>query len=81
MKNENSYKRVSCNFYDELEKYATLRQHLQIKYLDEQENIQVVQAKIKDLQTKDKAEFLILDNNLKIRLDKIISIKPISLLA
>ena len=67
----NAYKSVSCHFYDELEAAAVKKVLCTIVY-DDGEEKKEVQQKIVDLKIIDKAEYMILDNLQKIRLDKIV---------
>ena len=66
-----AYKSISCHFYDELESAAVKKVLCTIVYEDEQEKKEAKQ-KIIDLKIIDKAEYMILDNAQKIRLDKIV---------
>jgi len=69
-----SYKKVSCDFYDELETFASLRKTVKITYKKQGENTTLT-SNIKGLKTtKEKEEFLILPDNTMIRLDHIVSI-------
>ena len=74
MKQKDTYQCVSCNFYDELEAYANLRKKVHIHYLGKGSVLQQAEIVIKDFQTKDKAEFLITDKGMEIRLDKIVKV-------
>ncbi len=69
-----TYKTISCQFYDELESLAVKKIKSQITYMDN-EHEKSVEDIIIDFRTKNKEEFLILKNGLQIRLDKIIEIK------
>lgn len=76
MKNE--YKRVGCDFYDQLESYATLKKKIAIQYIDSSSSNSVYEEiTIKTLETKNKEEFLISTSGLRIRLDKIISLNDL----
>ena len=75
MKDE--YIPISCAFYDEFEAAAVKRIECTILYKDENEEKTVI-AKVVDFKTKDKQEFMILDNGLKIRLDKIVLFNNLS---
>ncbi len=66
-----AYKNISCHFYDELEAAAVKKVLCTIVYEDKQEKKEVKQ-KIIDLKIIEKAEYMILDNEQKIRLDKIL---------
>ena len=72
------YKRVSCDFYDLLESTATLKQKISITYQLEDGTFLTKEAFIQTLETKDKAEYLILKDQTRIRLDHISSLKPIT---
>jgi len=65
------YTPISCHFYDELESAAVKKIVCTIIYKDEEVEKEINQ-KIIDLKIIDKAEYMILDNEQKIRLDKIV---------
>ena len=69
-----AYQPISCDFYDELELRALRQKECQIVYLDPQGNQQEVIARIKDLQTRDREEFMLLSTGIEFRLDRLISI-------
>ena len=69
-----SYRPISCNFYDELEAYATLKQIVEINFWDENGHAKTVNGKIINLYTLKKVEFLELDSSLTIRLDQLIKV-------
>ena len=71
---ERSYVPINCSFYDELEALATLRQTAVIRFTDESGKQIEVQGKIKDFFIRDRAEYLLLDSGLEIRLDYITSV-------
>jgi Rho-binding antiterminator len=71
---ERSYTPISCSFYDELEALATLRQPAVIRYAGEQGKTVEAQGRIKDFFIRDRAEYLLLDSGLEIRLDDITSV-------
>jgi len=72
-----AYQSVSCHFYDEFEAAAVKRVVCTIVYNDGEEEKEIKQ-KIVDLKIIDKAEYMILDNEQKIRLDKIILFNGLS---
>ena len=72
-----AYKPISCSYYDVLEGYATLRQKVQVEYLNQEEELIREETLFKDFQTKSKEEFAILASGKKIRLDRIINVKPL----
>lgn len=65
------YQPISCIFYDYLEEAATLGQAADISYVDLDGSVISIAGKIKDLQTKNSEEFLVLENGKSIRLDSI----------
>ena len=74
---EEKYKRVNCNFYDQLEAYGVQNKRLSIIYKDKEGEEVNTEIEIKTLETKEKAEYLITKSDLRIRLDKIVSLKVI----
>ncbi|NQY24539.1 MAG: hypothetical protein HRT41_10915 [Campylobacteraceae bacterium] len=65
------YQSIACHFYDELEEAAVKKVICTIVYQEEDEKKEIKQ-KIVDLKIIDKAEYMILENAQKIRLDKIL---------
>ena len=65
------YQRISCHFYDVLESAAVKRVLCKIVYKEDEKDIEIEQ-KVVDFKIIDKAEYMILDNSQKIRLDKIL---------
>ena len=63
------YQVVGCEFYDELLEIIRAKEVVQIDYQDEQRNIFKLFAKPVDVITRNKEEFLILENEPEIRLD------------
>ena len=68
-----TYIPINCSYYDELEAIATLRKTVCIQYKDEAGAELQVEAKITNLYSKDKEEFMVLDNGLEFRLDRLVS--------
>ncbi|MEM1321388.1 MAG: hypothetical protein AAGG75_14125 [Bacteroidota bacterium] len=71
------YRRVSCDFYDSLEALATRRQALWIEYRDEAGQLQDCQTTLADLQARQGAEYALLSNGLRLRLDQITRLREI----
>jgi Rho-binding antiterminator len=71
---------VDCDFHDELEALATLRQQCWIVYRNAVDEEVEVQDRIVDVYAANKADFLRLKDGTEIRLDRIISVngKPIA---
>ncbi len=73
----NDYVPISCAFYDELEAAAVKKIYSTIQY-QEDNKIKTIQGYVIDFKTFTKQEFLILDNKMQIRLDKIITFNNLS---
>ena len=67
------YKPINCNFYDVILANATLKKNCKIVYTEQGKTLETT-AKILDVFSKKGAEFMTLDNDTVIRLDKIDSI-------
>ncbi|PHR74362.1 MAG: hypothetical protein COA66_00800 [Arcobacter sp.] len=65
------YQSIACHFYDELEAAAVKKVVCTIVYQEEDEKKEIKQ-KIIDFKIIDKAEYMILENAQKIRLDKVL---------
>ncbi len=75
-----AYRLVSCDFHDELEALATLRQECQIVYRNTADEVVEIQDRIVDVYAANKADFIKLKNGTEIRLDRLVSVngKPMS---
>lgn len=75
-----AYTPVSCNFHDELEAIATLRQSCRIVYRTEANATAVISGRILDVYAANHAEYVKLEDGTTIRLDQIVSMndKPVS---
>jgi len=69
-----SYTPVSCDFQDELEAIATLRQTCRIIYHTEAGATSEIEGKIVDIYASNHADYVKLEDNTVIRLDQIISV-------
>ncbi|NJP09091.1 MAG: hypothetical protein HC866_06065 [Leptolyngbyaceae cyanobacterium RU_5_1] len=78
MKDE--YVLVSCDFHDQLESLATLRQECRIVYRNAADKLVELDGRIVDVYAANKADFLKLNDGTEIRLDRIESVngQPIS---
>ena len=75
LKKVETYKPISCSFYDIIEASATLKKLVQIRYFNiDEEEVLECNANIVDVYTEGKEEFVALSNGTIIRLDHIISI-------
>lgn len=79
MKEQNKYQPINCGYYDELEALATQGKSVLIQFYNTAGQEQELQAKIITFESRDAAEYLVLDNGVKIRLDRLISVdnKPL----
>lgn len=67
------YVPVNCSFYDHFEAAITLKKVVAIRYYDNDGNLQDIMVKPIDLIQKNGEEFLLLEDQTKIRLDHIIT--------
>ena len=76
---ENTYQPIDCDYYDRLEAWSTMRTDSSIIFRDEAGNKQEISAKIDDVYTEDKVEYLKTDTGEVIRLDALVSVNDIPL--
>ncbi|MFT4971223.1 MAG: Rho-binding antiterminator [Paraglaciecola sp.] len=77
--NNEKYQPISCDFYDELELLAMRKTVAKIVIRKEEDGVEEISNVIKTLYTKNKEEFLVLENGNEIRLDKLVSVNGIAL--
>lgn len=65
---------INCDFYDEIEILAMRGTKCKIVYQDKENEVLTIEGIINDVYAKNKEEFLIVNKELKIRLDQLISI-------
>ncbi len=75
MEKKKPYKIIQCDVYDELTLLAVRKKQCTIHYYDEAGTAQECQSVIKDIYTKNKAEYLLLEIGLTIRLDRLIKVE------
>jgi len=68
------YQPINCHFYDELELLAIRQRNCLIIYLDEAGNQLEKLAIIIDFKIMDAAEFMLLKDGTKIRLDRLVAV-------
>lgn len=73
---ESDYTPIDCNFYDRLEAWSVQKELVNIQLTDDDKP---VQGLIIDLYIRNKVEFLKLDSEIEIRLDRIASVNDILL--
>jgi transcriptional antiterminator Rof (Rho-off) len=71
------YKSISCDLYDHLEIWAMRKEEVLISFINESNTDQQLKSIISDLITLNSEEFIITQENLKIRLDRIIQINDL----
>lgn len=74
-----AYKPIDCNYYDRLEAWATLKTVCLIVFNDDTGDQQQLSARIADVYTQDKIEYLKTDTGLVLRLDALVSVNDILL--
>lgn len=73
-----NYHPVPCSYYDQLEAWATQKEWVEIVYRAEySEPIKSTRSIIETIFSKDKVEYLRLQNQLTIRLDHLIAVNGI----
>ncbi len=68
------YQPINCHFYDELELLAIRQKNCVIIYLDETDNQLEKSAVITDFKIIDAAEYMLLKDGDKIRLDRLVAV-------
>jgi Rho-binding antiterminator len=68
------YQPISCTFHDILEALATEKKIVAVEFYVSNNACRCSEAVILDFETKDKEEFIILDNGARIRLDQLLSV-------
>ena len=63
------YTPINCSFYDYFEAFAVKRQIATLLYFNEKGETIEVKSRIKDLYSRNKIEYVLLENGLEIRLD------------
>ena len=74
MKKQQDYQPINCNFYDELTLLSMRKKSCEIVYRVSEQKITSMTGVIRDIYTKNKEEFIVLESGLTIRLDKLISV-------
>ena len=70
------YTPVPCDFYDQLEAFATLGTPCEIRF-SQDERPGIVKGKIIGLYARERVEYLKMNNGMEMRLDKITSVNGI----
>lgn len=75
---EEAYKPISCSFYDRLEAAATQKKKVDLQYF-RHGSLVSLQTTIKTLHIRNKVEYMVLEDDSEIRLDKIHAIDKVEL--
>ncbi|WP_367390957.1 hypothetical protein [Lewinella sp. LCG006] len=67
------YQPINCSYYDELEAMATLKKVIPIVYRNDRGEEVLIATRITNLYTRNKEEFMVLENGLEFRLDRLVS--------
>ena len=70
---KDSYLPVSCDFHDELLGLATKKERIKVYIFNEKGTLDEISGIIKDVYTKMGEEFLLIESQSPIRLDKIVT--------
>ena len=74
-----AYIPISCSFYDRLEAAATLKKPVALQFLDQADMVTTITTRIRTILTRDKVEYLVLENDFLVRLDKIQALDGVQL--
>lgn len=78
---KSDYQPIDCDYYDRLEAWATVGTTCAIKFADDDDQTNQVNSKILDFKLEDGIEYLIGEDNLQIRLDRLISVNGVPLVS
>ncbi|MBK8614184.1 MAG: hypothetical protein IPN85_12060 [Flavobacteriales bacterium] len=73
------YTPIDCNLYDTYEAWATLRTMLVITHRDDHDVEMKSEGRIVDLRNEVGAEWLVMDNGTRIRLDRVLNVREQSM--
>ena len=73
------YQLIACSFHDELEALATLHQTCEVQYRETDGSVHTVTSKIVDVYSRNRADFIQIQDDTVIRADHLISVagKPV----
>lgn len=72
--NKDTYKPISCSFYDRIEAAIVRRTKVELKFKAQNEEVVLEKTLITDTIIRDKAEFIKLEDGREIRMDQILSL-------
>ena len=76
---EKKYIPISCDFYDEIELLALRKSPCKVIFRNEKEEEELIEGVIKNVYSKNKEEFLEMNGDFKVRLDRLVSINGMPL--
>jgi len=71
---DKKYNPINCNLYDELEILAMRKQRTSILFIDNETQVELEDALIKNLYSREKIEYMVLESGVEIRLDQLIEV-------
>ncbi|AEL28698.1 hypothetical protein [Cyclobacterium marinum] len=74
MDKQPKYIPIDCLFVDRLQDWATRKEVVKIVYKNIIDEVVTVNTRITDIYTKNKEEFIVLENKVTFRLDRLISV-------
>ena len=76
---EKKYIPISCDFYDEIELLALRKSTCKVIFRNKNEEEEMIEGVIKNIFSKNNEEFLDMGGDVKIRLDRLVSINGMPL--
>lgn len=77
MATEKTYQPIACGIYDQLEDLATRKVFCRIHYKDDIHAYHRTTALIKDFETRNKEEYMLLSTGEEVRLDRLVKINDL----
>lgn len=77
---DDKYFPIDCGFYDHIEAAIVQKRTVWLEYRDDAGDLVCLQTRLQDTQTSAGAEFLILPDGVRIRMDRLISLDGTALL-
>ncbi|WP_339901885.1 hypothetical protein [uncultured Cyclobacterium sp.] len=65
---------IDCLFVDRLQDWATRKEVVEIAYRNKSGEVISIKTRIKDIYTKNKEEYIVLENKITFRLDLLVSV-------
>jgi Rho-binding antiterminator len=74
MKKDQVYQPISCSFYDRIEAAIVLRKIVTFRYQNDAGDEVSLQTRLLDTRIRDKAEYVVLPDQVEVRMDHILSL-------